>query len=522
MYQTILTRQDVNEGTEVHNALNAALVDCAHFDLGSDFLDPVYSSLSGGGISGVDFHVAVVIQVDGRTGLVADTTDGSTTLTDNITDLVRMDLDGGDARSALRQLGAGLGDNLVHLVQDVQTRSVGLLQGDFHDFVGNTLDFDIHLQGSYAVFGTGNLEVHVAQVIFVTQDVCQNRELVAFLDQTHGDTGNRRLQGHTCVHKSQGRTTHGSHGAGTVGFSDLGHRTDGVREFFDGRHNRGHATLGQTTVTDFTTARRAHTARFTYGVRREVVVEQERIFTLAFQGIDGLHVTGGTQSGRYDGLGFTTGEQGRTVNGRQYANFNLDGANSLVVTTIDTRLAFDNLQTNHRLLNLAEVFLHFLCGRLAFFFTGQFLNGSGFDLTQTVIASHLVTDCVGFFDGTTELGFDGIQKLGVLCLRLPFPARLAVFSSKFLDGGDSRLHFFVGKQYRTQHLVFSQALGLGLNHQYRFIGTSHYHVQQRAAQLFEGRVQEVAFLVGVTHTGSTNRTVERDPGDGQGGRGSDH
>src|SRR5690606_6827052 len=118
-----------------------------------------------------------VIQVDGRTGLVADTTDGSTTLTDNITDLVRMDLDGGDARSALRQLGAGLGDNLVHLVQDVQTRSVGLLQGDFHDFVGNTLDFDIHLQGSYAVFGTGNLEVHVAQVIFVTQDVCQNPNL---------------------------------------------------------------------------------------------------------------------------------------------------------------------------------------------------------------------------------------------------------------------------------------------------------------------------------------------------------
>src|SRR5690554_7948059 len=142
MYQTILTRQDVNEGTEVHNALNATLVDCAHFDLGSDFLDPVYSSLSGGRISGVDFHVAIVIQVDGSTGLVTDTTDGSATLTDNITDLVRMGLDGGDARSALRQLGAGLGDNLVHLVQDVQTRSVGLLQGDFHDFVGNTLDFD--------------------------------------------------------------------------------------------------------------------------------------------------------------------------------------------------------------------------------------------------------------------------------------------------------------------------------------------------------------------------------------------
>src|SRR5690554_2223071 len=101
MYQTILTRQDDNEGTEVHTALNATLVDSAHFDLGSDFLDLVYSSLSGVGIRCIDLHVAVVIQVDGSTGLVTDTTDGSATLTDNITDLVRTDLDGEGGRGAL-------------------------------------------------------------------------------------------------------------------------------------------------------------------------------------------------------------------------------------------------------------------------------------------------------------------------------------------------------------------------------------------------------------------------------------
>ena len=251
-------------------------------------------------------------------------------------------------------------------------------------------------------------------------------------------------------------------------------------------------------------------------------MEQERVLALTFQGIDDLHVTGGTQRGGNDSLSLTTGEQGGTVNGRQYANFHLDRANGLVVTAIDTRLAFDNLQTNDRLLDLAEVLLHFLFGRLAFFFTGQFFNGSRFDLTQTLVTGHLVANRVGFFDGTTELGLDGVQQLSVFRLGLPFPARLAVLGSKFLDGSDRSLHFLVAEQYGAQHLVLCQAFGLGLNHQHRFVGTGHNHVQQGSAELFEGRVQEVAFLVGVTHTGSTNRAVERDTGDGQGCRCSNH
>jgi hypothetical protein len=57
------------------------------------------------------------------------------------------------------------------------------------------VDLDVHLQRGDAVFGTGDLEVHVAQVIFVTENVGQDGELVAFLDEAHGDTGNRRFSG---------------------------------------------------------------------------------------------------------------------------------------------------------------------------------------------------------------------------------------------------------------------------------------------------------------------------------------
>ena len=42
--------------------------------------------------------------------------------------------------------------------------------------------------------GAGDLEVHVAEVILVAEDVGEHREALAFLDQAHGDAGDRRAQ----------------------------------------------------------------------------------------------------------------------------------------------------------------------------------------------------------------------------------------------------------------------------------------------------------------------------------------
>ena len=221
MHQTILARQDVNKGTEVHDALNTTAVDSANFDFRSDFHHPLHRSIGRFLIVGIDLHVAIVIQIDGSTSLVTDGADSGTALADNIADLLRVDLDGRDARRTTGKLFARCGDNLGHLTQDVQTCCIGLVQSNFHDLVGNALNLDVHLQSSDTVRGTRHFKVHIAEVILITQDIGQNRELVAFLDQTHGDTGHRRLDGHARIHQRQAGTTDRRHGAGTVGFSDL-------------------------------------------------------------------------------------------------------------------------------------------------------------------------------------------------------------------------------------------------------------------------------------------------------------
>ena len=65
----------------------------------------------------------------------------------------------------------------------MQARLQGLGQRDFHDFLSDALDLDIHLQRGDTAGGTRHLEIHVAQMIFVAQDIGQYRKAVAFLHE---------------------------------------------------------------------------------------------------------------------------------------------------------------------------------------------------------------------------------------------------------------------------------------------------------------------------------------------------
>ena len=86
------------------------------------------------------------------------------------------------------------------------TRSVSLLERNLHDLFGDALDFNIHLQRSNAFSCAGYLKVHVAEVIFVAEDVGKYREALAFFDQTHSDTGNRCFKRHARIHHRKAAT----------------------------------------------------------------------------------------------------------------------------------------------------------------------------------------------------------------------------------------------------------------------------------------------------------------------------
>ena len=168
--------------------------------------------------------------------------------------------------------------------------------------------------------GTGDLEVHVAEVIFVAEDVGQHDEVVAFLDQAHRDTRDRRLDRHAGIHQRQRGAADRSHRRGTVRLGDFRDDADGVRERFHRRHHGQHAALGEAAVADFATLRAHHAAGFAHRVRREVVVEQEVVLVLARDGVDDLAVARGAERDGDDRLRLAAGEQRGAVHARQHAD----------------------------------------------------------------------------------------------------------------------------------------------------------------------------------------------------------
>ena len=60
--------------------------------------------------------------------------------------------------------------------------------------------------------GTRDLEIHVAEMVLVAEDVGQHRETVAVLHQSHGNARDRCPNRHASVHQGEGRPAYAGHG----------------------------------------------------------------------------------------------------------------------------------------------------------------------------------------------------------------------------------------------------------------------------------------------------------------------
>ena len=189
----------------------------------------------------------------------------------------------------------------------------------------------------------GDLEVHVAVVIFGAGDVGEDGVLVAFLHQAHGNAGHRRLQRNARVHHAERGAADRGHGRRAVRFQDVGDHAHGVRPILLLRQHCGKCALGQSAVPDLATSGAAQEGHFAHRERREVVVQHEALPGFAFEGLQALHVFAGAQRGGDQRLGFAASEDGGAVSARQHADFNPDIANLVELAAIGTALLLDHL-----------------------------------------------------------------------------------------------------------------------------------------------------------------------------------
>ena len=102
-----------------------------------------------------------------------------------------------------RHLARGPRNRRQHLPQDLDPRLARLLERRPDDLLADAVDLQVELDAGDAVLRAGDLEVHVAEVVFVADDVGEQRPLVAFLHQADRDAGHRIGDRHAGGHQAQ-------------------------------------------------------------------------------------------------------------------------------------------------------------------------------------------------------------------------------------------------------------------------------------------------------------------------------
>ena len=141
-----------------------------------------------------DLDHALIVDVDLGAGRRDDLADDLAAGADDLADLVLGHRHRLDPRR-VGELLAGVVERLGHFAEDMRAAVLRLGEGDLHDLLGDSGDLDVHLQRGDAFASAGDLEVHVAQMILVAEDVADDGKILAFEDQAHGDSGDRRFNG---------------------------------------------------------------------------------------------------------------------------------------------------------------------------------------------------------------------------------------------------------------------------------------------------------------------------------------
>ncbi|CUT16300.1 hypothetical protein BF49_7380 [Bradyrhizobium sp.] len=476
--------------------------------------DPLDRGLHRLAIAGSNLHGAVVLDVDLGAGLLDDLTDHLAAGADHFADLVGGNLEGLDARCVFAELGAGVGERLRHLAEDVDTPILGLAERDLHDLLGDALDLDVHLERGDALLGTGDLEVHVAEMVLVTENVRENREALVFEDQAHRDARGRPLQRHAGVHQRERGAADRCHRRGAVGFGDLRHHARGVGEFVVRRQHRVDRAPGELAVADLAALGAAEAAGLTDRVGREVVVQQERLFVRSRQRVDVLLVLAGAERGHDQSLGLAAGEQRRAVGARQHADFGDDVAHGLGIAAVDALAGVENVPANDLGFELLE---HAADAQLVVFRLLAF---------REVVRDHLLLDLAdrGVAILLDRDGVGGAQFLLDHAEHFLFECRivdrgdlarlLRGLFGELDDRVDHRLEVAVTEHHGAEHDLFVQLLGFRFHHQHGVRGAGDDEVELGIDHLVERRVED-ELVIGEADARGADRALEGSARQGQ-------
>ena len=408
----------------------------------------------------------------------------------------------------------------------METSLLRLHEGTLHDVPVDLLDLDVHLEGGDTGRCAGDLEVHVAQVILVAEDVREDDGALPVRDEAHRDARHRRLERRTGVQQGQGRAADGRLRRRAVRLERLGDHANRVREIIVAGQHRLQGALSERAVAHLTPPRTAKHTRLADREGREVVVEHERLLEAAAHPVDGLLVEATPERRRHHRLGLAPSEESDAVGARHAPHLAHDRTDLVRGAAIDTHVLGEHPLAQ----DLATEIVQDRAG----------LSGQGVEPVPAVLpvgealGLHLLV-AIGVDDLGLDLGLDLPDRGAALVLRRDLhrigepslglaadlslqrrrirrlgrhDLRLPDLALQFLDHLDHGLQFAVGVLESREDLVLGNLVATPFDHHDGTAASGDDQLDVALLELLRRRVDDV-ILIHPSEADCRDRTDER-------------
>ena len=88
------------------------------------------------------------------------------------------------------------------------------------------------MKTGYPLLRPRHLKIHIAMVIFIPQNIRQDKYLLLFFDQSHGDSRYRTLDLNAGIHQGERGSADRRHRGRAIGFENLRNDPDGIGKRF--------------------------------------------------------------------------------------------------------------------------------------------------------------------------------------------------------------------------------------------------------------------------------------------------
>ena len=202
MTHSLSTRRKFNKCAEIHNTGYRAFKNISDLNFADNIFDYLDCAVNSVDIRRCDENISILVNINFNARFFNNFVDNLPACTNNFADFINVNFHCADTRSIRRKIRCRFAYHFKHFSENERTSAFCLCESVTQNFASDSRNFNIHLNGRHAFGRSRDFEIHIAECIFHSLNIRQNRMMFAVFHKSHGNAADGSLNRNAGLHKT--------------------------------------------------------------------------------------------------------------------------------------------------------------------------------------------------------------------------------------------------------------------------------------------------------------------------------